>query len=64
MSPDHRRRRRRSPLPPLLSLDASLPPQLVHLDAAAYQAWLRRTSRGTARFFASGWLEAVTKVKW
>lgn len=38
--------------------------QLAHLDAAGYQAWLMRTSRGQARFFHSSRLEAVTKVKW
>ena len=43
-------------LPPML--------QLGHLDAAGYQAWMMRTSRGQARFFESSRLEAVTKVKW
>ncbi|KAI7838789.1 hypothetical protein COHA_007404 [Chlorella ohadii] len=38
--------------------------QLGHLDAAGYQAWMMRTSRGQARFFESSRLEAVTKVKW
>ena len=38
--------------------------QLARLDAAEYQTWLLRTSRGQARFFQSGRLEAVTKVKW
>ena len=39
-------------------------PQLAHLDAAQYQDWLRRPSRGRARFFASDALEAVTHVQW
>ena len=41
-----------------------MPVQLARLSPAEYQAWLLRTSRGKARFFASDGLEAVTKVKW
>lgn len=38
--------------------------QLLCVGPAEYQAWLRHTSRGKARFFASNKLEAVTKVQW
>lgn len=38
--------------------------QVYRLPPSAYAAWVHAPVPGHPRFFASGWLESVTKVQW